>query len=256
MITSGIHGLVSEEVLKAAQNTLARNRVIAKNTPRHYLLKSVIRCGICGLTYVACPGRSFHWYRCNGKLTDRGPIQGRCQSKAIKGPDLDSVVWEDVQRFLLDPGDIMDELSHEREANAGQAIAEAERVTLESALASLAQRRKKAIELNIRETISDAELDELLAQVDRERGGIEERLSGLERASEEPGPAPNPDLLEELRRRLDEGLDDAQRQEVARLLVKKITVHTELGPEGKKKQSVPVEYRFPAVVSTSTGMGS
>ena len=38
--------------------------------------------------------------------------------------------------------------------------------------------------------------------------------------------------------------------------MKKITVHTELGPEGKKKQSVLVEYRFPAVVSTSTGMGS
>ena len=61
----------------------------------------------------------------------------------------------------------------------------------------------------------------------------------------------NPDLLEELRRRLDEGLDDIQRQEVVRLLVKQITVHTALTADGKKAK-VLIEYRFPAVVNTST----
>ena len=257
VISAVVPALVYEHVWRAALETLASNRLMAKNTPRHYLLKSVIKCGICGLTYIACPGRGFHWYRCNGKLTDRGPIQGRCQSKAIKGPDLETVVWDDVQRFLHDPGDILDELAQEQETNAGLAIAEAERVTLESALASLAQRRKKAIELNIRGTIDETHLNELLTEIERERVAVENRLHEVQMEVSEPEPPPNPDLLEELRRRLDEGLDDAQRQEVVRLLVKGITVHTDVEPEGRKHLRVLVEYRFPSVVvNCSTGMGS
>lgn len=37
-------------------------------------------------------------------------------------------------------------------------------------------------------------------------------------------------------------------QEVVRLLVKSITLHTEIEPEGKKEK-VLIEYRFPGVVN-------
>ena len=52
-------------------------------------------------------------------------------------------------------------------------------MTLESAMAELTQRRKKAIDLNLRRRISDAELDELLGQIIRDQKGVEERLREL-----------------------------------------------------------------------------
>ena len=228
---------------------------MAKNTRRSYLLKSVIRCGICGLTYIGSWGRGFAWYRCNGRLTDRGPIPERCLALALKGPDIDAVVWDDIERFLRDPGDILEELAQEREMEAGAAIAEAERVTLERALASLAQRRKKAIDLNTRDRISDAELEELLAEIANEQDGVEQRLDEVKESASEHQKPLEPDLLRELRSRLDDGLDDTQKQEVVRLLVKRITVHTAVEPEGKVVR-VLIEYRFPAVVNDFTDMGS
>ncbi len=43
--------------------TLSVNRLIAKNTKRNYLIKTVMRCGICGKTYLGSWGRGFAWYR-------------------------------------------------------------------------------------------------------------------------------------------------------------------------------------------------
>ena len=65
-----------------------------------------------------------------------------------------------------------------------------------------------------------------------------------------------PDLLEEVRRRLNEGLDETQRQEVLILLVKRITVYTEVEPGAKKGAKVLIEYRFPGVVDDFTEKGS
>ena len=251
VISALVPPLVSPEVWEAAQQTLAQNRIISKNTERIYLLRSVIRCGGCGKTYVSCWGRGFVWYRCNGRLIDRSPIDQRCKAKSVRGPDLEELVWADVERFLRDPGDILEELSKEREMDSSAAVAEAERVSLGNALAGLHQRRKNAIDLNIRETISQEELDEHLKEITREQQGVAERLGELEGdllQTEEPLGL---DLLQELKTRLEAGLTDAQRQEVVQHLVKRITIHT----QGERLR-VLIEYRFPAVVNDHTGRGS
>ena len=255
VISASIQALVSDDIWQAAQETLSRNRTVSKNTPRVYLLKSVIRCACCGLTFIGSWGRGFHWYRCNGQLTDRGPIEGRCPAKILKGPDIETLVWDDVERFLRDPGELLEELSREREMDAGAAIIEAERITLEGVIADLAHRRKNAIDLKLRGTTSYAELDDQLGQITLEQQGVQERLDEIHVTGTEPNEPPDADLLSDVRRRLDAGMDDAQRQEVVRLLVKQITVHTEVTPEGKKAK-VLVEYRFPGVVNVNTDTGS
>ena len=59
-IPASIEPLVSEELWQAAQGALHRNRRVARNTRRRYLLKGVIRCGSCGLTYVGSQGPAGH----------------------------------------------------------------------------------------------------------------------------------------------------------------------------------------------------
>lgn len=156
VIVASVPSLVTKEMWDAALESLSRNRKLAKNTHRVYLLKSVIRCAFCGLTYIGSWGRGFPWYRCNGKMTDRGPIEGRCPAKGLKGPDIEALVWDDIARFLYDPGEILEELALERELDTGAAVTEAERIAMENSMVELVRRRKKAIYLNTRDSISDA----------------------------------------------------------------------------------------------------
>ena len=62
-----------------------------------------------------------------------------------------------------------------------------------------------------------------LAEIAREQEGVQNRLEEIQESANEPEEPISPELLEELRLRLDKGLDDVQRQEVVRLLVKQIT---------------------------------
>ena len=98
-------------------------------------------------------------------------------------------------------------------------------------------------------------MDELLAEIGQEQQGVEKRLDEIQDSMAETQEPLDPDLLEELHRRLDEGLDDVQRQEVVRLLVKRITVYTKVAPEGKKAKLL-IEYWFSGVVNVNTDRGS
>ena len=147
----------------------------------------------------------------------------------------------------------MEEPNREQELDSGAAIAEAERLTLESAMTDHAGRRKQAIALNTRCRISDSELDELLEEIGQEQEGVKRRLIELQAASGEVHEPLDPDLLEELRLRLDIGLNETQRQEIGRLLVNQITVHTDVAAEVTNVR-VLIEYRFSGVVNTFMGI--
>jgi site-specific DNA recombinase len=256
IITASILPLVSEEIWQAAQDTLRRNRAVGPATGRVYLLKSVIRCGHCGLTYVSCLNRGSVWYRCNGHLTGRGPTEGRCTGKDIKGDYLEPHVWNDIETFLRDPGDLINELAQEKEGDSSAVIRATERITFEGALHQVLQRRKNAIDLRTRDRITDGELDDLLAEVDKEKSKIEERLLALNpEVEEEQTEQINEDLLTEIRKRLDSGITPEKRQEVVRLLVKKITICTE-GEGTNRKARATIEYRFPTSVAVPTGTGT
>ena len=255
VITAPIEGLVSPALWQAAQEALARNRRCAKNTWRVYLLRGVVRCARCGLTYVGSAGKGSAWYRCGGQLVERGPLEGRCPGCSIRTDFIEALVWADVERFLRDPGDVLDELDGVAEREAQGAIAEAEAITLARALERLESQRKQALALNIRGKLSDGELDEELDRISRERTELEARVAALEPSRAEILPQEAHDLLAEVRARLDAGLTDEQRQEIVRLLAR-IVVHTETPPDGKKSVRAVVTYRFPGVVPTRTGRGS
>ncbi|MCH7787532.1 MAG: hypothetical protein IIC22_08480, partial [Chloroflexi bacterium] len=195
---------------------------------------------------------------CNGQLVERGPVEGKCQAKSIKSSDIEPAVWSDIERFLRDPGDILEELQKEQELDASAAITQAERVMVEEALRQVVNERKTAIQLRTRDAITDKELDELLEDITQRHGNLEEKLSELMDAQVDDEQEPiDEDLLAEVRKRLDDGLSDAQRQEIVKLLVRRITVHTNILDNGKKTASAVVEYRFASgVVHVSTGTGS
>jgi site-specific DNA recombinase len=255
VITAPIAGLVSPALWQAAQDALAANQRIPKNTRRTYLLRGVVKCGLCGLTYVGSWSNNAGWYRCGGQLLERGPLAGRCPGCAIRTDRIDPAVWDDITAYLRSPGDVLDQLDGTGEREAQGAVAKAESITLQRALDRLEAQRKQAIGLNIRGRLHDGELDVELDRIEGERAALEARVAAAEAPVTEAVPQEVYDLLSEVRGRLDAGLTDEQRQEIVRLLVG-IVIHTEIPADGKKTVRAVVTYRFPCVVNTRTGTGS
>jgi hypothetical protein len=175
----------------------------------------------------------------------------------VKGADLEPLVWADIERFLRDPGDLLAELREEAEGQEQGRVREDERHRWEAALAERDGQRDRVLDLYQNGFINRIEFQERLGVVDEARGIVRARLVEL-RADEAAGEddALPADLLAELSRRLQEGLTDAERQEIVRLLVRKITVYTNVAPEGTKIQRAVIDYRFTRGGATYTVTGS
>ena len=255
VISSSVPPLVSDDVWNAAISTLKRNRAFPRNSRHSYLLRSLIRCAVCGLSFCGTWARGPR-YRCNGSMAQRGPLQGKCIGASIKGEHLEDVVWSDVSRFLSEPQVLVDELLADDSDAENHAVAEAERDSLLANRSLVQERRTRAIDLYTRGKLSDDEFDAVAADVEQELNALNDRLADLEPDEDVADNAVSEDVLAESRKRLAEDLSDAERREIVQLLVRRITVHTTVPDRGRKQIRVVIDYRFPPVVQTRTGIAA
>lgn len=262
VITAEVPAIVSAELWQAAQETLKKNRSRATNTDRVYPLQSVIRCGHCGHKYTGSWIHQASWYRCNGALRRLLGLEQGCSGKMIKGAHLEPLIWADIERWLRDPGSIIEELAEEARGTDPEAEVRRERERLADAIAQRKSERQRLLKLYMRQSISEEEFDAEAGPLDQAVAGLEERLRGLLPAEESLPEVNIPlELLAALRQRLDAGLPPKAQQEIVKLLVRQVTLYTETGEDGKRRVRAVVEYGFPApeqkgVVHVSTGTGS
>jgi hypothetical protein len=136
------------------------------------------------------------------------------------------------------------------------AIAAAEAITLRRALDTLEEQQRTAIGLVVRGILAEAALRPELERIERERATLEPRLAAVEASGAPELPALAPELLSEIRARLEAGLTIESRQEIVRLLVGQIVIHGETSSDRARSTRAVVEYRFPGAVQTRTGTGS
>ncbi|MDP3767613.1 MAG: hypothetical protein Q8S13_06330, partial [Dehalococcoidia bacterium] len=134
---------------------------------------------------------------------------------------------------------------------AAEAVWEAERATLAAALDQRHSERSRLVDLYQVGEIKIPELKQRVADVAEKISVLEERLTELEGQRPEPAPEASEDLLAELRRRLDAGLDDRQRQEIVSLLAE-VVMNTECAENGRKRLTAVVTYKFPGVADACT----
>lgn len=121
VIERPVPALVTEETWDQAQRTLKRNAWVSpRNSKRDYLLRGLIRCGTCGLSYSGSSwttkaGEVQRYYTCNGRAQHRGihGAQGeKCPAQAVSGR-LEAEIWEDIVTFAIDAADVIAELRQE-----------------------------------------------------------------------------------------------------------------------------------------------
>lgn len=99
--------IVSEDLWEAAHKQLQVNKHNSlRNTKRAYLLRGLMKCGLCGYRYYGRGTRGFHYYYCGGEnLKDpcKGAYTGqKCPSKSLRADRIEARVWDYIQEQITD----------------------------------------------------------------------------------------------------------------------------------------------------------
>jgi site-specific DNA recombinase len=259
VIEREVPAIVSVEVWESAQQKLRAHMVFSSKNAKHdYLLRGLITCGCCGLTYSGSMWHAYRstpkrYYRCNGSAQYRGIFGGhgeKCPSKAINGERLEAEVWADVDGFLRDPGPILEQLAERRREQGDQGEHLRDEIARLQQLQQAKQREKDAvITLFRRGRIDAAALDRQLDQIQQEETHLRDQVDALhermrDSQAEERHVQGAADLLTELRPRLDEPLTWELKRQLVERLVARIVVDTDTDENGRKRAKVRITYRF------------
>lgn len=223
VIRGSVAPLVAGDLWQAAQDGLAARGICPRDRTSSYLLRGLIRCGSCGLSYVGSAGRSgVAWYRCNGRHSDRGPFLGACPAGAVRADVIESLAWREVERRMT--------MRSDEPPGAAEAAAETparqEAARIAAALAALDEQRLRVTALHIRGLLSAEEFDVNRTRLARERAALERRSEALAlmAAAGDSGDQPGPDL-EPMRARFESAVTPDDRRAVVRALMR-VVVHT------------------------------
>jgi len=275
VISRPVPAIVTEEVWRKAQANLKAHFLFGARSARNqYLLRGLIKCGMCGLTYVGVAanrpnGKREFYYRCNGAHSPSiYSGRGRCQSKAVRGDLLEQQVWSDVEAFLRNPEPVLEQLQARLESDAKDSEQIRRQVSrLDGLLAQKAAERSRVVGLYRRGRLDEADLDAQMEEIGKEETALEaqaaelrSRIAGAESIGATISSAQA--LLERLRRRLDEPVSWDHKRRLIEVLVAGVRV--DLAEDcGVRQNKITVTYRFsqpdqplPLVLPQSYSAGS
>jgi site-specific DNA recombinase len=256
-VERAVPAIIDSGLWERAQQTLVRNRFFSKRNSHHeYLLRGLAKCGHCGSTFIGTvytgakrPTRKA--YVCGGRHKGRRAVPDpalRCRNSSIAG-DIEDVIWADVERFLRNPQAVIETLTARlQETGKGSPSVDSRLLALRTALTTKDIEHKRVVTLYRRGQIDDADVDEQIAEIDRERKGLEAEIGELESTAQNAQEVQaqlltTAGVLETLNARLDRPLDVELKRQIVRTLVEGVLVET--SGEGAEKESVVrVTYRF------------
>src|SRR6516162_5112111 len=112
-VWSDAPAIISVELFDKAQRQLQRNAATARKmyqpASRRYLLRTLVKCGECGLGMVgirqqsACKKYEYLYYACKGREPLNVGRTTRCNAKLVRAYRLDAVVWDTLCHVLHTP---------------------------------------------------------------------------------------------------------------------------------------------------------
>jgi site-specific DNA recombinase len=222
-------------------------RLASRNSRRVYLLRGIVRCGLCdrsmtGVSYQ----RKYTYYRCTSRAERNVP---NCALRDVGAERLERKVWEGIERFAASPGRVLSKI---REAMAAGSGASRPAPDFEKALTAKRREEERVITWARQGRITEEQLDAQLAQLRAEVVALEVERAGAEwsRAQTEAAREYLRDaegFLEELARRLHE----LTREEMA-AIVRRAVSRVIVLPRGDGRKVARATYRFapPVILGT------
>ena len=189
LICRAVPAIVSEPIWQQAQETLHHNLLFSPRNCRHpYLLRGLVKCGLCRLTYVGVTvrsrsGRQDSYYRCNGKHDTRGvygELGKRCPAKDVKACALEQAVWAEIEGFLRQPEMVLEQLRQRLAAERRDT--ERTRTDMSGLQALLEQKeveRGRVLGLYRKGRIAEEMLERQMQEIEREEAELRAELDAL-----------------------------------------------------------------------------
>lgn len=121
-IAQPVPAIISAELFQAAHTKLKENSLHCCGRPPKtlYLLRSILRCGVCGRGYVGTSAFGDKYYRCMNK---ERMAQPRCAEPSIAAKVIEPLVWNYVTTLLADSQLLESKLAVREDDAANQAEA-------------------------------------------------------------------------------------------------------------------------------------
>ena len=94
-----------EQWLAAREAVQSRRRFKCARDDLKYPLRGLIRCGVCGRTYVGLTQKTYRYYRCSA-VSHPELRGGRCKARSIRADWLEDQIWAQIAALLAHPENV------------------------------------------------------------------------------------------------------------------------------------------------------
>lgn len=261
IIAREVPAIVSKQTWDKALHVLRNNQIEAmRSAKRQYLMRGLIKCACCGLSftgsvYSRSDGKK-GIYTCNGKISYRGPLQGKCSAKNIPQEWIENLVWQDCLSFIKEPGSALAQLnSNMAETASTLAKIEDEKLLINKAITDKEAEKQSILDLFRRQIIEAKDVEMQLQKITNEKLALSERIKDLKfQVDSTDNLSKQYDDAEQFLSVLREKLRDNDtpswetRREIVKALVREIRVETKNPEDQKPQASISICYSFSQVV--------
>lgn len=222
--------IIEESEWQAVQTQLTENSKFARrNNNRYpYLLRGLIKCPVCGGSYVGSGRHDMPRYRCINTDHAVSSTGKKCTSHQVSARMLEAVVLDTVKQALAHPQSLVDEFQR-RITEAGDTSAfESQQKQIEIAIKRIKSMQDLAFDAYTRKVVTPDMFDAKMKQLEATKAQFELSLKDLQRRVSEH--AANKGGLSQLQAFCDkisrgfDNLDFEGRQKLLRLIVERIIV--------------------------------
>lgn len=269
-----VPAIITQEMFAAAQERLEHNKQMASrhNTKHQYLLRGLVSCGRCLLSFTArCAHPGYSYYVCRDRSDmHRAAAVDRCQARYAPAAALDELVWKDLCQLLTEPSLITGALQR---ARGGEWLPQAQRQNITRALKRLEKQQAQLLDLHLAEIIDRAEFERKRQELAQTHSGLTQQFKELEaQAQKQLDTAALAAGIEMYCQRLQPTLDQlpfARRRQLVELLIDRVIVNDgkvevryviPTGPAGEKNRFCHLRKDYfavePKAIFTGRPLGS
>jgi site-specific DNA recombinase len=232
--------IVPADLQQKAIAQLEENKRYSGGKPgQKYLLRGLIRCANCGATYAGTPGKNgkyqYRRYACTRWRKEYVARTRHLDCPRLHAPWIEDLVWQDVREFLRNPGETLQRVQAQMEADKYTGDLEARRASLVTRLADKQAEKGRYLKLYARgDVLDEDELETYLADLKNQIENVKLLITSVEadlaqRQADRKTAADAAAWLISLRERLADIEQDTEeawhkRHELVKLLVERITV--------------------------------
>jgi site-specific DNA recombinase len=180
-ITVSVPAIIDRALFDRVQERLRRDRHVNSGRPSPYILRGLLKCGVCDFACCVFPSNGRPRYRCDN--IDRLTYKRNCPQESVNVAQIEAAVWKEVLDVFSDPARILKLMNDQWEklAKTDKQVAK-ERADLERTIEQLKRREFRAAQALLDADIADSrqQFRDALKTAQSQRRAQEARLAKLQ----------------------------------------------------------------------------